>query len=70
MLPGMLSKESQKETNSKYHLHVGSKIWHKRTFYKTKTDSQTENRPAVAKEEEEGVGWMGNWGLVDANYSI
>ena len=30
------------------------------------TDSQTENRLEVAKEEGEGVGWTGNLGLVDA----
>ena len=29
-----------------------------------------ENRLAVAKGEEEGVGGTGNWGLVDANYYI
>ena len=27
-----------------------------------------EDRLVVAKEEEEGVGWSGNWGLIDANY--
>ena len=26
-----------------------------------------ENRLVVAKEEEEGVGWTGNLGLIDAN---
>ena len=31
-----------------------------------------ENRPVVAmgEGEEEGVGWTGNVGLADANYSI
>lgn len=29
-----------------------------------------ENRLAVAKREEEGVGWMGGLGLVDANQDI
>ena len=29
-----------------------------------------ENRLAVAKGEQEGVGWMGNWGLTDANYCL
>lgn len=29
-----------------------------------------ENRLAVAKREEEGVGWMGGLGLVDANHDI
>ena len=27
-----------------------------------------ENRLVVAKEEGKGVGWMGNLGLIDANY--
>ena len=27
-----------------------------------------ENRLVVAKEEGEGVGWIGNLGLIDANY--
>ena len=29
-----------------------------------------ENRLVVAKEEEEGVGWTGNLGLIDADYCI
>ena len=29
-----------------------------------------ENRLVVAKGEEEGVGWTGNLGLVNANYYI
>ena len=29
-----------------------------------------ENRLIVAKWEDEGVGWMGSLGLVDANYYI
>ena len=29
-----------------------------------------ENRPVVAKGEEEGVGWTGSLGLIDANYCI
>ena len=29
-----------------------------------------ENRLVVAKGEEEGVGWTGSLGLVDANYFI
>ena len=29
-----------------------------------------ENRLVVAKEEEEGVGWIGNLGLIDADYSL
>ena len=29
-----------------------------------------ENRLVVAKEEEEGVGWIGSLGLMDANYCL
>ena len=29
-----------------------------------------ENRLVVAKGEEEGVGWTGSLGLIDANYCI
>lgn len=29
-----------------------------------------ENRPVVAKKEGEGVGWIGNLGLTDANYCL
>ena len=29
-----------------------------------------ENRHVVAKREEEGVGWIGNLGLIDANYCL
>ena len=29
-----------------------------------------ENRLMVAKGEVEGVGWTGNLGLIDANYSL
>ena len=29
-----------------------------------------ENRLVVAKGEEEGVGWIGSLGLIDANYGL
>ena len=29
-----------------------------------------ENRLVVAKREDEGVGWTGSLGLIDANYCI
>ena len=29
-----------------------------------------ENRLVVAKEEEEGVGWLGSLGLIDTNYCL
>ena len=37
-------------------------------IYKTKTDSQTEYRPVVAKGEEGGGGMDGSLRLADANY--
>ena len=40
-------------------------------IYETETDSQTENRLVVAKEEGVcGEGWIGSLGLADANYYI
>ena len=39
------------------------------TFHKKKI-MDLENRPVVAKGEEEGVEWTGNLGLIDANYCI
>ena len=39
-------------------------------IYKTVTDSQTENKAAVAKGEGGGERWTGRLGLVDANYSV
>jgi len=29
-----------------------------------------ENRLVIAKREGEGVGWMGSFGLIDANYCL
>ena len=29
-----------------------------------------ENRLVIAKEEGEGVGWLGSLGLIDANYCL
>ena len=29
-----------------------------------------ENRLGVAKGEGEGVGWIGSWGLIDADYCL
>ena len=31
---------------------------------------EVENRLVVAKGEEEGVGWIGSLGLVDANFGV
>ena len=39
-------------------------------IHEPETDSQTQNRLVVAKGKEEGMGWTGNVGLVDANYYI
>ena len=35
-----------------------------------KKSMDLENRLVVAKGEEEGVGWAGSLGLIDANYCI
>ena len=37
---------------------------------KQKQTHNIENRHMVAKGEEEGVGWTGSLGLVEANYHI
>ena len=39
-------------------------------FHREKKLMDLENRLVVAKMEEEGVGWTGNLGLIDANYFI
>jgi len=37
---------------------------------KEKKPTDLENRLVVAKGDEEGVGWTGNLGLIDANYCL
>ena len=37
---------------------------------KEKKIMDKENRLVVAKGERKGVGWTGNWGLIDANYCL
>ena len=37
---------------------------------KEKKIMDMENRLVVAKREGQGVGWIGNLGLIDANYSF
>ena len=39
-------------------------------FYKTETDSQTENRLWLLRGVVWGGGWSGSLGLADANYYI
>ena len=39
-------------------------------FSTEKKLTDMENIPVVATREEEGVGWTGNMGLIDANYCI
>ena len=39
-------------------------------LYTEKKLMDLENRLVVAKGEEEGVGWTGNWELMDANYCL
>ena len=68
----LFSEVSQRETNTIcYHLYVGSKIWCKRPFLQSRNRlTDMEKRLVVAKGEEEGMGWTGSLGLVDANYYI
>ena len=40
------------------------------SIYKTETDHSRKEQTVVAREEGEGVGWMGSLGLVDTNYYI
>ena len=39
-------------------------------LFKEKKIMDLENRLMVAQGEVEGVGWTGNLGLIDANYSL
>ena len=54
----------------RYHLYVESKIWHKLSIYKTEKITDMQDRFLFARREGEGVGWIGNLGLVDENSSI
>lgn len=66
----ILSEGSQKE---KYRMtsHVlESKIWHEMILSQNKQITDMESRLVVARRREEGVGWMGSLGLVDANCNI
>ena len=38
--------------------------------YRTERLTETQNRLAVAKGEGEGAGWIGNLGLIDADYCL
>ena len=46
-------------------------MWHKPTFPQKRNKlMDVESRLVVALGKEEGVGWTGSLGLVDANYCI
>ena len=63
----ILSEWSQRKTNTMWcHLHVESKIWHKRTYLQNRL-TDIENRLVDAKGEAVGEGWIGSLGLADAN---
>ena len=54
-----------------YHLYVESKIWHKRSIYKTEKDHRHGDQTCVCQGTPgERRGQMGNLELVDANYYI
>ena len=63
----ILSKESQKETNTIwYHLYVESKIWHNELIYNTKNRHREQicGFQGVGEMKE---GWTGSLGLADEN---
>ena len=67
--PLILSEVSRKEKD-KYHmisLISGIKIWHMNLSTEKKV-MDMENLLGVAKGE--GVGWIGNVGLIEANYCL
>ena len=66
------TKLSQKE-KGKYHMI--SHTWNltygtNEPFHRKKKLMDLENGLMVSKREEEGVGWTGSLGLIDANYCI
>ena len=68
----ILSEVSQKE-NDKYHMiSLISAIYYmaQRTLSTEKKIMNLENRLVVAKGEGEGVGWISNLGLIDADYCL
>ena len=67
----ILSEVSQKEKD-KYHtpLILGISYMVQMNLSTEKKIIDLENRPVVAKGEEEGVGRTGNLGLIDANYCL
>ena len=67
------SDVSQKEKDKYHMILIISVIQYKAQMNlstEKKPTQDLENRLVVAKGEGEGVGWMGIWGLVDANYFI
>ena len=65
--PRYYTKWSQKKTNTTwYHLHMESKIWHKRAYVQGR-NRLTESRRVVAKGEEECGRVGGGSGLADVH---
>ena len=64
----ILSKVSQEETDTIYHLYVASKTWHTNLSTTQKADSQTQRTdlwfPRVGEVKE---GWIGSLELADEN---
>ena len=68
----ILSEVSQKEKDKSHMISLISAISYMAQM-KLSTEKKIidlENRPVVAKGEEEGVGRTGNLGLIDANYCL
>ena len=66
----ILSEVRNRKTDTTWcHFYVESKIWHKWMYLQNRNRlKDMENRLVVAKGE--GVGWIGNFGLIDANYCL
>ena len=58
------------EEHCQYFVITGKGKQPLKTVYTEKKIMDMENRLVVAKREGEGVGWMGNLGLIDENYCL
>ena len=67
----ILREISQKEKD-KYHMvsYIWNLIYGTKEPFHRKENHRHENRLMVAKWEGKGVGWTGNFKLIDANYCL
>ena len=68
----ILSEVSQKEKDKYHMIPLISEIQYmaQMNLSTEKKIMDMENRLEVVKAEREGVGWIGNLGLIDANYCL